>query len=581
VSPLQLNAYTVSLFVAAVVSAGLFLYAWRRRSVTAGTELALLMLAVALWALFQGLESSMTARLAKMFFGSLSYVGSQSTPVIFLLFAVRYTQQDKWVTPKRIAMLSVLPAVSIILAFTSGVQHFLWKQVTLTHTAAGITAIYSHGIWYWVEVAYGYTLIAIGVIVLLRAVLKLPQLYAWQARLLIIATLVPLAGHIVYSFSPSSVEGLDITPIVFTLTGILVALALFKYRLLDLRPIASGVLYDGIGDAMIAVDVENRVVDINPAAQSIIEFPADQVLGQPAGEVFRSLPELVERLGSTSKEDKSELQVLHDGFVKHYDMRVWPLVDRKAHLLGKLVTLHDVTKRREAQEELKRINAELDGYAHTVSHDLKGPLAALHLASESIEKLLSLPETEDRNENIVKLAEIIVRNTRKSEELTNSLLTLAEAGQRPAGVSDVDVGKIVKRVLEERRGEIEKSGMRTEYRNLGRVRADPTHIYQLFANLVGNAIKHNSSDEPTLAIRLVESKGDLHTYRVCDNGPGVPPGDLNRIFDPFYTAGGGVGTGIGLATVARIVKVYGGEVRAYNDNGACFEFSLHDYSLER
>jgi PAS domain S-box-containing protein len=573
---LQINAYTVALLVAALVSGGLSYYAWKRRYVTAGAELAFLMLAVALWAFFQFLESTVTGRGAKMFFSATSYVGSQATPVLFLVFALRYTQEDEWITPRRVALLFVIPLASLVIAYTSGVQHILWRSVTLTHTHAGVTAIYSHGPWYFIEVAYGYLLIAIGIFLLVRAVFRFPGVYSRQARLLILATLIPLVGHIIYTFSPSSVQGIDVTPIVFTLTGVLVALAVFRYKLLDLRPIASRVLYEGIGDAMIAIDVENRVVDINAAAQGLIDSPADEVVGKPADDVFAKLPSLASQIPADSKATRSKVEVENSGGLTNYDMRTWPLRDRRQHLLGKLVTLHDVTEMRRAEEELRRINAELDVYARTVSHDLKLPLAALRLAGESLDRLLSMPETEERNFNVEKLVEIIVRNTDKADSLVSGLLLLAEAGQKPVDVMDVPVDAVVRRVVDELRDEIDVRHARIEYEDLGSVRADPTHIYQLFANLVNNSVTHNAASDPATTIKRFPSDKGTNRFLVRDNGWGIADKDLDNIFKPFFKGDGG-GTGVGLATVARIVQVYGGEIRAYNDEGACFEFTIKDY----
>ena len=96
-------------------------------------------------------------------------------------------------------------------------------------------------------------------------------------------------------------------------------------------------------------------------------------------------------------------------------------------------------------------------------------------------------------------------------------------------------------------------------------------------NLISNTIKHNDSENPVLEISyLGDDEGGLHRYLVRDNGSGVPPDDLESIFIPFIKGQTG-DTGLGLSIVEKIVKVYHGEIRAYNDNGACFEFTLRDY----
>ena len=573
---MQVNAYTISLFVAAVISGGLSWYAWRRRSVEGGAELAVLMLSVTLWALFQCFEGVTATRVAKMFWGTMGYLGSQSTPVLFLIFAIKYTQHEEWLNWRRVALLFVVPAASVALAATSGLQHHLWRGITITTTFAGKTGVYSHGPWYWVESFYGYALVIVGLFLLVRAVFKYPGLYSWQARTLILATLAPLAWHLVYSFVPNAVQGLDVTPIVFTFTGILVAVALFRFRLLDLRPVASGVLYESIGDAMFALDNLDRVVDVNPAACEVTGMQAGDAVGKAVKEAFAAVPALGERVESTSAGETAEVETVVDGRRTYYSLNAWPLVDRRKRTIGRLVTMHDMTGQREAQEELERINTDLDLYAHTVSHDLKSPLVALQLASESLGRFIALPDSPGRNENVGKLVDIIVKNTRKSAALVNSLLALAEAGQRPADVHDVDLDAVVDRVTEERAGEIEAEGIRVERSGLGTIRADEVHMYQLFSNLIANSIVHNTSEAPAIAVERIDSSPGSHGFRVRDNGEGIPPEDLERIFEPFYKHGKG-GAGIGLSTVARIVLVYDGEVRAYNDNGACFEVTLKDY----
>ena len=82
-------------------------------------------------------------------------------------------------------------------------------------------------------------------------------------------------------------------------------------------------------------------------------------------------------------------------------------------------------------------------------------------------------------------------------------------------------------------------------------------------------------------MRLLKSGTGLHKYLVRDSGPGIPPENLDKIFTPFFKGERTGETGIGLSTAKRIVDVYGGAIRAYNDGGACFEISLRDYDLER
>lgn len=235
----------------------------------------------------------------------------------------------------------------------------------------------------------------------------------------------------------------------------------------------------------------------------------------------------------------------------------------------------EITERKAAEAELKKINSELDGFAHTVSHDLKGPLAVIHSAGETLSLLVSKPESED-DRHALELADIISRNTHKATALIEDLLALAEAGQVPADVSLIDIGELIGLITEERSAEIEAKDITVMVADdLGEVRASPTHMYQVFANLLTNVIQHNDSDTPVIEVATLPAEAPEHHYLIRDNGSGIAEEDLAKVFLPFYKGAHGR-TGIGLSTVSKLMAVYGGEVIAYNDNGACFELTIRD-----
>ncbi len=228
---------------------------------------------------------------------------------------------------------------------------------------------------------------------------------------------------------------------------------------------------------------------------------------------------------------------------------------------------------------LKHSTEELRQYAHTVSHDLKGPLSTVMLASELLEEeLLAKLQSTEYDTPLGELARLIKDNTGKAVNLVDELLRLAEAGQFPVDVEEVLVSEVVKQVVNGREIDLNNEGIAINVTSdLGSLMANPAQIYQLFANLVSNAIRYGECEKPEIDIvYLGKDESGAHRYRVRDNGRGIAPNNLDRLFEPFFKGEGG-GTGIGLATVDKIVKLYGGEIAAYNDNGAVFEFTLKDW----
>ncbi len=263
-----------------------------------------------------------------------------------------------------------------------------------------------------------------------------------------------------------------------------------------------------------------------------------------------------------------------------------PVIDAEGKFQGAIATFDDITVHvrdvqdlKKAQEELRRVNEELDGYAHTVSHDLRTPLAAITLTNSMTREALADIQGEGARKEVAENVDTIDRNLNRAYMLINGLLSLAEAGRRPTEVEQVDVAGIISDILAERGHDIHEKRVRVEVDDeMGTITAHPLQMYQVFANLVGNAITHNDSPEPVIALRYFgKDLEGAHQYCVCDNGSGIPEKHLEKVFMPFFKGGSKADTGIGLSIVKKTVIVYGGGIRAYNHGGACFEFTIRDF----
>jgi PAS domain S-box-containing protein len=242
-----------------------------------------------------------------------------------------------------------------------------------------------------------------------------------------------------------------------------------------------------------------------------------------------------------------------------------------------MTVVRDITKRKESEEAQRMANAELQGFAHTVSHDLKNPLSAISLACETLDLLVERPDSDETRTHIKDIAGTIGDSALRATALIGDLLALAEAGRSPKEVTRVDVNKVLRNVLEDMAPTIaeKKAKIKIDGR-MGRLNANPAQVYQVFSNLIGNAVVHN--DNPNPEIEVTNLSGDRpggHRYRVKDNGSGIADSVLDTVFLPFSKGPNGQ-TGIGLAIVEKIVKIYHGEVRAYNDGGAIFEVTFRE-----
>jgi PAS domain S-box-containing protein len=342
-------------------------------------------------------------------------------------------------------------------------------------------------------------------------------------------------------------------------------------------------LADNAAEGIAVTDNEMRLIYINAAFCGLYDHSALDMLGHNPLE-FGLEPderELLEPIirrafgdhGSWSgeiairREDGSTVPVL---------VSASNLTDEAGDVTGRVATVTDISEIKWAEARLQEVNAALDAYARTVSHDIRSPLSAVVLANEMMLEALESDDDEKLRDEVGESTASIARNIDKAYALINDLLSLAESGQKPASAGRIDVTDVVALVLEEHAAEIAERGVSVvRDDDFGFVFGSETHVYQVFSNLIANAIAHNDNREPTITLR---HRGDTldgtHEFLIEDNSSGMSADEINSVFKPFQKASGS--SGIGLAIVKKIVDVYGGTLRIYNDGGACFEFSLRD-----
>lgn len=348
------------------------------------------------------------------------------------------------------------------------------------------------------------------------------------------------------------------------------------------RESALSEIADHTGEVILRLDEEWKITFMNDEACEFLGKEREELLGRNIIDFVH--PDDTEGLYNTTK-----LSALTGDVVIGLIVRIWtplgwksvewnavPILDECGEHSGFQVTGRDVTEKRRTEELIMRVNEELDAYAHTVSHDLRGPLSAVMLAADTLKLLIEDRLTEQAAETVNELAQIISENTERAGALIGDLLMLAESGQLPGETEDVVVADIVRMTVEEMGPQIALKGIDVLVdKDLGVIHANRTQVYQVFANLLRNAIKYNDRPQPDIEVRYLGALERSHRYLIRDNGSGIPPEQLEHIFTPFFS-GEGSGTGVGLAIVKKIVEIYGGDIRAFNDEGACFEFTLRD-----
>ena len=352
----QSSPYILPLVLSAAISGLVAFYAWdRRRRATASGALALAFLAVAIaeWSLGYAFEIAGADLPTKIFWGKFQYLGIVAVPLFWIIFAYSYSTKGTRMTPLAVSLLSIVPLITLILALTTESHGLVWADIRIHATGAFSALDVDHGPWFWVYWVYAYVLLIGGTIFVLRSFNRTKGLFRRQTMVLLIAVLTPLVGNLIYVSGLFPIPYLDITPFTFTISLLVLAWGIFSFKLVNLAPVARDLVVEKMPDGMIVLDAEGNIVDINPAVQRALGVSASQAIGQRAKDLFNAWPSLVERYENTL-EAQDEI-VFDEGESRiWYELRMSPLVSSRERLLGRVVTVRDITEKKQTEEALRR-----------------------------------------------------------------------------------------------------------------------------------------------------------------------------------------------------------------------------------
>ena len=244
--------------------------------------------------------------------------------------------------------------------------------------------------------------------------------------------------------------------------------------------------------------------------------------------------------------------------------------------LSHLALDQELAQRRRTEQQLRTANSELDSFVRTAAHDLRSPLTVFISGTELLRQQL-----QDRiPESLCGLLENIEQKGWEMSRLLEDLLQLARVGRIDQPAENISSANIVQQAIIDLHEKITVADTRVKIEPLPDLRAHPTLIYQLFANLIGNAVRYAGGPLTPIVVGGFRQE-DWVRFFVRDHGPGIPREEIAQLAEVFFrgeNAQNHPGTGIGLAIVQKIVSHYGGRfwVEDTIGGGATFWVELQE-----
>lgn len=565
---------------------------------------AALSLAVAVWTGFAAIKLASTDPGAKLLAYKLLHVGSSATAPLLLLFVIWYTDRRHWIRPSVVAGLFVVPAVFVVLLFLDPGDLVIVERrvidvggITIQRTETGpahvaLSAVYT-------RVLGACTLGLIGL-----ELYRQGRSYVPQAALLALAILTPVTVGLLTEAGvpPFDLDSVNYVPASTAVSVAALGVAVWRYELLDLPPIAYRTAVRHSPDGVIVLDTDHRIVHANPRAETLVGGaapirgrtlgsilpgydPTESVTrasGEPPADAERSDGGTDPAGGSTRgsgdaepddeaagiqasgggnqgaavelrPEDRDERR--HDvlerqtaaGEEQFLEVRTQPL--ERGELVGWVIVLQDVTDRR-------RRERELEAFTGIVSHDLRQPIRTVEQYLQHIE--------EDHGESLDpegrELLSVARRNSARMQAMISDLREYSRIQRDETAFGPVDTQSVVSAVVEGNRFEIEDRDASIEVDELPTVHGSEHLLQRLFQNLLANALEH-AGEAPEIQFSARREDG-AWAFAVSDDGRGIEEDAMPEVFE-LFTRGPRAdadGTGMGLAIAERIVREHGGSI---------------------
>lgn len=349
---LQNNPYVYSVLAAGMVSAAGAFGAYQRRKVAGAASLTLLMAGLAVWMFAYALELAAAQLDAQLFFVKLKYIGIVSTPPLFFIFALHFSQPGR-LSARAAALLGAVPAITLLLAWTNEWHWLIWRNAVPVYNGTFFSFDYETGFGFWVWAVYAYLLLVAGSVVLVWHAIRTYADHRTQAWLLMTAMIITWLGNIIYVTGNSPVPYLDITPFTLILTALLLTWSIYRAGLFEMIPIAGENILESLNDAVIVIDRQKRVVMSNRTFEYFTKLSPASLSGRAAHEALKPWPELLElTLNDGVRRKEIELRV-ENNYSLFFDVRVSPIRSQDGETIGRAYILNDITERKQSERRLR------------------------------------------------------------------------------------------------------------------------------------------------------------------------------------------------------------------------------------
>jgi len=384
----QQTPYTLPLVAIAVFLLGFGAYLWslnRDRLVSGASLGGLLMFTGGGWVGIYTVKLSTSTLPAKLLWTRVEFVPVLALPIIWLAYVVRYTGRTDWFTWRVFGPLTAIGAGIELLVLTNDLHRLVYREYGLAQVGSFTVFDPVYGPAFAVYLGFAYTLLGASLLFLATAAAHARGVFRWQIAVLFLFALAPGVAGLLYVSEANPVPGLNIAAVSLVVTVVAGVVALTRFRWTEMTPIARGQAFKSMTEAVVVLDTERRIVDLNPAAERYLPDHSDSPVGEPAAEVSPLLADALDGVDGIDDSDnggdgdgdgdatgsdlRTEVTVADGDDRRHLDVRVSPVGRSGGEPTGYTVLLHDITAQKAAEKRAEGRRRRIEKL-HGIARDL-------------------------------------------------------------------------------------------------------------------------------------------------------------------------------------------------------------------
>lgn len=565
----QIFLFLLLIASAASIIASYMLF--KRRNAPGAIYYALSCISIFTWIAGYIIELYATGIQDKFLGLQIQYIfGIPYTPALWLLAALNYTSLGKKPSVTALAAILIIPILTMFFMITTQSHGFFYYNFRIEKIGAFHFLFKEWGLWFYVNIVFAYSALAVGTALLFYSLKKSKQVYKKQTALFLSGAILPWVANIIYVAGMESFMPLDITPMAFTISMILLGWSIYRYGLFELVPAAHDAIVSSMDIGLVVTDNSDRIIEINPYAQNICN--GKKALGLTLPQLFS---ECSYDFNNTPLDKKTEIEI--NGSI--YDLTISKVYDKLGVENGKIYYFNNITERKKIEKELSELNAAKDKFFSIIAHDLRNPFhGIIGLTGILTDQNEEVSENE-KNEIIVEIRDLAVNTYRMLDNLLE--WSRQQTGRIEFMPEEISLREIIDESLLHLRksADIKKIKLVANTTFEGNVYADKNMLNTVLRNIISNAIKFTPQ---TGFIEITDLLNNRYIeLSVSDNGNGMDEKTLLEIFkiDKTITSigtAGERGTGLGLVLCKEFIEKNGGKIWVESSlgRGSKFTFSL-------